>query len=211
MSRANVSTDVPSSQPSIHVAQSLDTPSTSSAPSVISNDYSIATTSTLQSSVGHPPTHSDVSGSGAQVVPLIGRRKGKKRLVADQRIINKASERLYFLTFTGLSGGRLTLLFLSAHNRVASLLVADHLSVVFPDVDTPFSDTEDVIRRLLPYHVLQQPAKDLQEVISDPSGKGKGRAIHDNGVDIEGAMLDCTWFLLIAQGHHRHQTGNRIS
>ena len=95
MSRANVSTDVLSSQPSIHVAQSLDTPSTSSAPSVASNDYSIATTSTLQSSVGHPPTFSDINGSAARVVPLSGRRKGKQRLVADQRIINKASERFY--------------------------------------------------------------------------------------------------------------------
>ena len=70
--------------------------------------------------------------------------------------------------------------------RVASLLTADHLSVIFPDVDTPFTDTEDVIRRLLPYHVLQQPAKDLQEVTLDPSGKGKSRAVGENGVDIEG-------------------------
>lgn len=42
------------------------------------------------------------------------------------------------------------------------------------------------MRRLLPYHVLQQPAKDLQEVILDPSGKGKARAVHKNEVDIEG-------------------------
>lgn len=58
---------------------------------------------------------------------------------------------------------------------------------MFPDVDTPFTDTEDVIRRLLPYHVLQQPAKDLREVIADPSGKGKARAVRENGVDIEGS------------------------
>jgi hypothetical protein len=57
---------------------------------------------------------------------------------------------------------------------------------MFPDVDTPFTDTEDVIQRLLPYHVLQQPAKDLREVIADPSGKGKARAVRVNGVDIEG-------------------------
>lgn len=67
------------------------------------------------------------------------------------------------------------------------MLAADHLSVMFPDVDTPFTDTEDVIRRLLPYHVLQQPAKDLREVIADPSGKGKARAVRENGVDIEGS------------------------
>lgn len=73
------------------------------------------------------------------------------------------------------------------------MLAADHLSVMFPDVDTPFTDTEDVIRRLLPYHVLQQPAKDLQEVIFDPYGKGKARAVRkteaQNVVDIEGEHL----------------------
>ena len=68
--------------------------------------------------------------------------------------------------------------------------MADHLSVIFPDVDTPFAGTEDVVQRLLPYHVLQQPAKDLREVILDPSGKGKARETRkdevDYGVDIEG-------------------------
>lgn len=83
----------------------------------------------------------------------------------------------------------MTLLPLCDYHRVASLLAADHLSVMFPDIDTPFIDTEDVIRRLLPYHVLQQPAKDLQDVTLDPSGKGKARAIGENGVDIEG---DCS-------------------
>jgi hypothetical protein len=188
MSKANVFTDVLSSQPSFHVAQSLDTPSTSSAPSVASNGYSTATTSTLQPSVGQPLTYPNVNGSGVRVLPISSGRKGKQRLAVDQRIINKASERFYFLTFAGSSGRRLTLPLLYGHDRVASLLAADHLSVMFPDVDTPFSDTEDVIRRLLPYHVLQQPAKDLQEVILDPSGKGKARAVHKNEVDIEGEV-----------------------
>ena len=77
---------------------------------------------------------------------------------------------------------------LCGYDRVAALLEADHLSVAFPDVDTPFDDTEDVIRRLLPYHVLQQPAKDLQEVIFGPSGKGKARAVRKGEADVEG---DC--------------------
>ena len=188
MSKANAFADVLSSQPSFHVAQSLDTPSTSSAPSVASNDYSTATTSISQPSVGQPPTYPTVNGSEARVVPLSNGRKGKQRLAADQRIINKASERFYFLTPVGSSGRRLTLPLLYAHDRVASLLAADHLSVMFPDVDTPFSDTEDVIQRLLPYHVLQQPAKDLQEVIFDPSGKGKARAVHKNETDVEGVV-----------------------
>jgi hypothetical protein len=79
------------------------------------------------------------------------------------------------------------MLLLCVHDRVTSLLAADHLSVMFPDVDTPFNDTEDVIQRLLPYHVLQQPAKDLQEVIFDPSGKGKARADRKSEVEIKGS------------------------
>jgi len=192
MSKANVFTDVLSSQSSFHAAQSLDTPSTPSTPSVASNGYPTASTSTLQPSAGQPPTYPDVNGSGVRVIPVGGGRKGKQRLVTDQRIINKASERFYFLAFTGSSGRRLTIPPLFAVViRVASLLAADHLSVMFPDVDTPFADTEDVVRRLLPYHVLQQPAKDLLEVIFDPSGKGKAKAPHKNEegneMDIEGA------------------------
>ena len=83
----------------------------------------------------------------------------------------------------------MTLPLLCGHDRIASLLAADHLSVMFPDVDTPFFDSEDVIRRLLPYHVLQQPAKDLREVIFDPLGKGKARAVHKNEVDVEGSCF----------------------
>lgn len=60
--------------------------------------------------------------------------------------------------------------------RVATCLASDHLAVSFPDVDTPFADAADVVRRLLPYHVFQHPADDLKIVIKDPSGKGKAKA-----------------------------------
>ena len=93
--------------------------------------------------------------------------------------------------------------------RVASLLAADHLSVMFPDVDTPFTDMEDVVRRLLPYHVLQQPAKDLRDVIFDPSGKGKARAVHkneeENEVDIEGACFVDSAHPTVTDDRRRHQ------
>ena len=98
--------------------------------------------------------------------------------------------------------------------RVTTLLVADHLSVMFPDVDTPFSDMEDVVRRLLPYHVLQQPAKDLQEVIFDPSGKGKARAAlkneGENEVDVEGDCFVDYACSAVTDGRRRHQIYNRI-
>ena len=104
MSKANVFVDVLSTPSPLHVAQSLDTPSTSSTPSVASNGYPTASTSTLQPSAGHPSTYSNVNGPGARVVPVSGGRKGKQRLVTDQRIINKASERFYFLLLDPVAG-----------------------------------------------------------------------------------------------------------
>ena len=210
MSKANVFADVLSSQRSIHVAQSLDTPSTSFAPSVASNDNPAASTSTPQPSTGHLPTYPIVNGSEARVIPMSSGRKGKQRLAADQKIINDAFERFH-LNFAGSSGGELTLPLLFLYYRVSTLLMADHLSVMFPDVDTPFFDTEDVVRRLLPYHVLQQPAKDLRDVIVDPSGKGKAREIHENGVYIEGGRSSNFCTPPVTDGHRRHQVGNRIS
>ncbi|KAJ6593965.1 hypothetical protein B0H19DRAFT_1093070 [Mycena capillaripes] len=52
--------------------------------------------------------------------------------------------------------------------RVASRLASDHAAVINPDTETPFSDSIDVVNRLLPYHVFQQPKEDL-----DRKGKRK--------------------------------------
>ncbi|TFY58516.1 hypothetical protein EVJ58_g6366 [Rhodofomes roseus] len=63
--------------------------------------------------------------------------------------------------------------------RVASRLAEDHTSVLYPDVDTPFTDVQDVMRRLLPYHVFQHPKQDLDVTIHRPlfpSSKGKTKA-----------------------------------
>jgi Conserved region of unknown function on GLTSCR protein len=56
-------------------------------------------------------------------------------------------------------------------SRVAARLTSDHISVLFPDVDTPFRNIDDVIDRLLPYHVFQHPKEDLLK-----AAKGKGKA-----------------------------------
>ena len=56
--------------------------------------------------------------------------------------------------------------------RFAERLAADQQTTLKPDVDTPFVDAEDVVRRLLPYHIYQQPKEDLEKLIS-PKGKGK--------------------------------------
>ncbi|KIL66253.1 hypothetical protein M378DRAFT_75523 [Amanita muscaria Koide BX008] len=57
--------------------------------------------------------------------------------------------------------------------RVASRIAADHAAVLKADVDSPFSDYPDVVRRLLPYHVFQQPQDDLVNITHDKKGKGK--------------------------------------
>jgi hypothetical protein len=57
-----------------------------------------------------------------------------------------------------------------------------------PDVDTPFVDYADVVNRLLPYHVFQQPQEDLAKIIHDK--KGKGKATENNlGAEIAGQWL----------------------
>lgn len=51
-------------------------------------------------------------------------------------------------------------------------MTADHISALFPDVETPFRDVEDAVDRLLPYHVFQHPRDDLLKA----GKKGKRKA-----------------------------------
>jgi len=71
--------------------------------------------------------------------------------------------------------------------RVAARLTADHISGLFPDVETPFRDVEDVVDRLLPYHVFQHPREDLLKA----GGKGKRKATESEILqsELEGAPL----------------------
>ncbi|KAF7792315.1 hypothetical protein EIP86_003351 [Pleurotus ostreatoroseus] len=62
--------------------------------------------------------------------------------------------------------------------RIAERLAADHAVVLHPDVDTPFIDAEDVVRRLLPYHIYQHPMEDLMP-LAHPHGKGKRKATEE--------------------------------
>jgi len=76
--------------------------------------------------------------------------------------------------------------FTHAPDSFASCLAADHAAVLNPDVDSPFIDAVDVVHRLLPYHVFQQPQEDLRTVTERRRAKGKGKA-HDVILDeIEG-------------------------
>ncbi|PPQ67255.1 hypothetical protein CVT25_005839 [Psilocybe cyanescens] len=59
-------------------------------------------------------------------------------------------------------------------NRFQSRLIQDQANVTHPDVDSPFVDEVDVINRLLPYHMFQQPKDDLETIVSC-KGKEKAR------------------------------------
>src|ERR1700730_10078981 len=71
--------------------------------------------------------------------------------------------------------------------RFATSLALDQLSALYPNTDAPFEDDMDVVNRLLPYHIYQQPQEDLQAVVGENSQKGKGKATDSNlAEEIEG-------------------------
>ena len=74
-------------------------------------------------------------------------------------------------------------------SRIATHLTADHISALFPDVDTPFQDVGDVVNRLLPYHIFQHPREDLLI-----ASKGKRRATETEILQSElaGIFSSCT-------------------
>ena len=79
-------------------------------------------------------------------------------------------------------------------HRVASRLAEDHSLILQPDVDDPFTDIQDLIRRLLPYHVFQIPKEDLDAMIHRPllsSTKGKSKGTEADYVreDIAGMLF----------------------
>ncbi|KAJ3575083.1 hypothetical protein NP233_g1328 [Leucocoprinus birnbaumii] len=59
-----------------------------------------------------------------------------------------------------------------AAERFSARLAQDQAAVLQPDVDTPFVDQADVVRRLLPYHIYYQPYDDL-ELLKGSKGKQK--------------------------------------
>lgn len=68
--------------------------------------------------------------------------------------------------------------------RFASRLAEDQCAALAPDTETPFADQVDVVTRLLPYHVFQQPREDLDAVLQSgsiyPSRKGKRKATEED-------------------------------
>ncbi|OBZ67273.1 hypothetical protein A0H81_12834 [Grifola frondosa] len=67
---------------------------------------------------------------------------------------------------------------------IAASLAADHIAVLYPDVDTPFTDAVDAVTRLLPYHVFHQPKEDLDAQTNSQHAssyrKGKRKATEED-------------------------------
>ncbi|KIJ61320.1 hypothetical protein HYDPIDRAFT_116082 [Hydnomerulius pinastri MD-312] len=99
----------------------------------------------------------------------------------------------------------------------AACLAADHAAVLYPDVDTPFMDAADVVNRLLPYHVFQQPDEDLKSLLDRKRSKGKEKAKHDElreEIEETRFALSCHRRLKILQDRFRRakiKTGTRPS
>lgn len=55
------------------------------------------------------------------------------------------------------------------------LLMADRKTVHQPDIETPFQDAADVVRRLLPYHIFNHPQSELEHAIATGRRLSKGK------------------------------------
>ncbi|KAG8864574.1 hypothetical protein FRB96_005078 [Tulasnella sp. 330] len=68
----------------------------------------------------------------------------------------------------------------ATRKRIQELLAADQKAAMNPDVETPFSDAADAVRRLLPFHVFHHPQEELEYAITAARKhdlfKGKGKA-----------------------------------
>ncbi|KAF9268933.1 hypothetical protein L218DRAFT_984237 [Marasmius fiardii PR-910] len=74
--------------------------------------------------------------------------------------------------------------------RFLSRLAEDHAAVLNPDVDSPFIDSVDVVKRLLPYHIYLNPREDLRSLVYDRKGKSKVDELRKENEETKYA-LDC--------------------
>ncbi|KAG8964388.1 hypothetical protein FRC00_002569 [Tulasnella sp. 408] len=92
----------------------------------------------------------------------------------------KEEEAAYLLSRKRLKTKEDQELQLATRNAFTQLLAADRAAVDSPDVETPFRDAVDAVRRLLPYHVFQHHQEELEYATAlnnrALSTKGKGKA-----------------------------------
>ncbi|KAJ7218007.1 hypothetical protein GGX14DRAFT_517407 [Mycena pura] len=140
---------LPSSSSSSHIDQSSPAPNFSPASAV---SFSVPLHGRSSFAIGNgtwkPPANWNLHAPHTKKVP-----KAKKRTQEEEEITKRTAA------------------------RVAARLAQDHAAVLNPDTETPFTDTIDVVNRLLPYHVFYQPKEDLDR-------KGKRKANDDLRAEI---------------------------
>ncbi|KAJ7045581.1 hypothetical protein C8F04DRAFT_1334014 [Mycena alexandri] len=152
----------PSSSSSSRLDQPYSTQTFSSAPSSASFSVpSVGRSGYVGNGTWQAPANWSLHPSTPQPPPVKKVRVKKKRALEEEEVIKRTAA------------------------RVNARLAQDHSAVLNPDTDTPFSDATDVVNRLLPYHVFQQPREDLDR-------KGKRKA-DDVAAEIEDTKfaLEC--------------------
>jgi hypothetical protein len=102
---------------------------------------------------------------------VLPRAKKRKHRTMEEQTIMKDTTSRYVVVLIPPSPSRWSFVC-----RLAALLASDRRATLHPDVHTPFTDAADVVKRLLPYHIWQHPAEDLEYLQWPANGKGKGRA-----------------------------------
>ncbi|KAG7098616.1 hypothetical protein E1B28_000538 [Marasmius oreades] len=72
--------------------------------------------------------------------------------------------------------------------RFVSRLAEDHAAALNPDVDSPFIDTVDIVKRLLPYHIYLNPKEDLKPLIFDRKGKSRADQLRKENEETKFAL-----------------------
>ncbi|KAI0058088.1 hypothetical protein BV25DRAFT_1313731 [Artomyces pyxidatus] len=138
------------------------TPSTSSSQLARKDALSPSTPTPAQT---HPTNASPLTTSPSSAIPTVTPQIDISSVISNVRAPRRR------VTHVKLSADE-EYVASEVSNRVASCLTADQLAVLFPEVDSPFQDAEDVVNRLLPYHIFQIPKEDL--------GKGKQKVTEED-------------------------------
>lgn len=144
------------SQPYQNYANTPQQPAIFTSNGQFKASYSSATPST--STNQHPPVS---AVSITKETTSVKKPAIAKRTPEEYEIMAQTAERYFLICAAFLCFPIIFLL-----TRLNSRLAHDQRLISHPDVDSQFVDETDVIERLLPYHIFQQPKEDLGSTIS---------------------------------------------
>lgn len=173
------------------VKEMLNAPSSSSSLKPVEDSSNAATSSpndTSPQSFSSSSSQDLVAGLSSLHIPIVNGSTSNAASGLLSYLNNRTAEDMCIIkeTAEGYVSEIHKMAFTHAPDSFASCLAADHAVVLNPDVDSPFVDAVDVVHRLLPYHVFQQPEEDLRIVTERRRAKGKGKARDTIRDEIEG-------------------------